>query len=110
MLETTSNTFCEENVPTSKIARNESQVLPQTFPCHLIVTQDGENSFSAVALNLPGAGSCGDTEVEAIENAKEAIRDTIESYFEAGLSIPWLDTSSARVSAGEKQLRIIVNV
>ena len=53
----------------------------------LIPEEDG--SFSAVVLNLPGTGSCGATEEEAMENVKEAILGVIESYKADGREVPW---------------------
>ena len=60
----------------------------------LISKEDDEEQFSVVALNLPGCASCGESEVEAIENIKEAANGLIESYRESGTEIPWLDTFS----------------
>jgi predicted RNase H-like HicB family nuclease len=54
----------------------------------LQITKESDGRFSAVALNLPGAGSCGDTAAEAEANAKEAILAAIESY---GDYIPWTE-------------------
>ena len=110
MTDTTNNTILKNSDFTPRITGNDWNNASQSFRCHLIVTKDGDELFSAVALNLPGAGSCGESEEEAIENAKEAIRDTIESYFESGEPIPWKDTSSANVAVGEKHVRIFVNV
>lgn len=62
-----------------------------------------------MVLNLPGAGSCGATEEEAIENAKEAVSGVIESYLEAGEEIPWKDSSSESIPAGATHKWIIVN-
>ncbi len=59
------------------------------YRCHLAVSQDEDGQFSAVALNLPGAGSCGATAEEAIANAREAVTAVIESYLEEGKEVPW---------------------
>ena len=58
------------------------------FLVELIPEQDG--SFSAIVLNLPGVGSCGDTEAEAIENVKEALIGVMEEYTESGDDVPWI--------------------
>lgn len=39
----------------------------------LVDFDPGANRWSAVFPELPGCGSAGDTEVEAIENAREAL-------------------------------------
>ena len=54
------------------------------YRCHLAISRDEDGSVSVVVLNLPGAGSCGKTEEEAIANAREAIQGVIESYLEDG--------------------------
>jgi predicted RNase H-like HicB family nuclease len=81
------------------------------YRVHLLVVKDEEGGYSAIALNLPGIGSCGSTEEEAVENAREAIRGALESYRDSGDAIPWKDTSNAEipVGAGATEKRIIVN-
>ena len=83
------------------------------YKIHLLITQDEEEnsySYSAIALNLPGAGSCGDTEAEAIKNAKDAILGVIASYNDAGTAIPWKDTSEEEIPFAAKQKWIFVYV
>ncbi len=82
----------------------------KAYRVHVLVTKDDEGVYSAVALNLPGAGSCGGTEEEAMENVREAIRGVVESYQDAGEEIPWEDTSEAVIPFGAEQKWIIVNV
>lgn len=81
----------------------------KAYRIHLLITKDEEGTYSVVALNLPGAGSCGDTEEEAVENAKEAIRGVLESYESSGKDIPWQDSSSAVIPFGAIQKWVIVN-
>jgi predicted RNase H-like HicB family nuclease len=69
---------------------------------HVLVTRDENGTYSAVALNLPGVGSCGDTEAEAIENFKEAAIGAVESYKDDREEIPWKDTSSESVPFGAR--------
>jgi len=76
---------------------------------HLLLTKDDEGVFSAVVLNLPGVGSCGDTEEEAVENVKEAIRAAMEEYRESGMTVPWKDTSAEEIPAGAKQKWVILD-
>lgn len=63
--------------------------LSASYRCHLAILRDEDSGFSAIVLNLPGAGSCGDTEEEAIVNAHEAVTGVIQSYIDDGLEIPW---------------------
>jgi predicted RNase H-like HicB family nuclease len=76
---------------------------------HLLITRDDDSTFSAVVLNLPGAGSCGDTEVEAIENAIEATRGVLEVYEENGEAIPWKDTAADPIPAGAQQKWVVLD-
>jgi len=62
---------------------------PRSYRCHLAILKDEDGRFSVIVLNLPGAGSCGDTEDEAVHNAREAVTGVIESYIEDGEEIPW---------------------
>jgi len=74
---------------------------------HIAVSKDDQGVFSVIILNLPGAGSCGASEDEAIENAKEAALGVIESYVEDGEEIPWTD--SYEIPQGAKTRWISVN-
>jgi predicted RNase H-like HicB family nuclease len=74
-----------------------------------MITKDDYECYSAVILNLPGTGSCGETEEEAIENAKEAARAAIEEYEESGRPIPWKDSSTIEIPAGAKHKRVILD-
>ena len=76
---------------------------------HILITRDEDGGYSAIVLNLPGIGSCGDTMEEALENAKEAIQGALEVYKASGEAIPWKDTSSAEIPAGAKQSWITLN-
>ena len=57
------------------------------FYVHLMENEEG--GFSAIVLNLPGAGSSGSTEVEALERVQEAISGVIEEYAETGEELPF---------------------
>ena len=54
---------------TQNVARNDWR-SSQAYRLHILLTKDDADSFSAVVLNLPGTGSSGSTEEEALENAK----------------------------------------
>ena len=66
--------------------------MPQkkTYRCEVSIIQEEDGTLSAVVLNLPGAGSCGNTAEEALKNLREAVLGVIESHIETGEDIPWL--------------------
>jgi predicted RNase H-like HicB family nuclease len=80
-----------------------------SYRIHILIIKDDADSYSAIALNLPGAGSCGNTVDEAMENAKLAIRAVIETHVAAGEDVPWKDTSPVDIPFGALQKWIIVN-
>ncbi len=106
-------------MPTNMIWKNDAETQyvdpadwkksTKEYRIHLLVTKDEENCYSAVALNLPGAGSCGSTEEEAISNAKEAIREVLKEYKTSGTTIPWKNTCSDDIPAGSTYKWIIVD-
>jgi len=83
--------------------------FPKSYRCHLAIIKDGEGSFSAVVMNLPGAGSCGDTEEEAIANVREAVVGLIESYGDHQQEIPWSAFDSYEIPEGAGQKWILVD-
>lgn len=87
----------------------ESRLNPHAYRCHLAISRDDDGRFSAVVLNLPGAGSCGDTEEEAIANALEAVLGIIESCREDGTAVPWQDPDEYDVEAGAERKWVLVN-
>jgi len=82
---------------------------PSSVRCHLAILREEDGSFSSIVLNLPGAGSCGDSEEEAVANAREAVVGLIETYKEDGDPIPWKDTTQYSVPEGAVQKWILVN-
>jgi predicted RNase H-like HicB family nuclease len=80
----------------------------EAYRCHICLMEE-EGSVSAIVLNLPGAGSCGRTEEEALANVQEAIRGVIESYGMEGEDVPWQDAEPGDIPAGAKQRWILVN-
>ena len=83
---------------------------PRSYRCHVLLVKEDDGSYSAVVLNLPGAGSCGDTEEEAIRNAREAACGAIESYLEAGEEIPWANSLTVDIPDNAKHNWILVHV
>ena len=78
----------------------------ETYAVHLLLVPEEDGRFSAIALNLPGTGSCGDTKEEAIENAKEAVKGVLESYTASGESIPWKDSRSDKTPGEKKWINV----
>lgn len=76
---------------------------------HLLIIKEGDGTFSAVVLNLPGTGSCGETEEEATANAKDAARAALDVYHDSGEEIPWKDTAAVAIPAGAKQKWVILD-
>ncbi len=62
---------------------------PDVYRCHLAIIAEEDGTYSAIVLNLPGAGSCGDSEREAIDNAREGTAGVIASYLEDEIEVPW---------------------
>ena len=62
--------------------------------CEMIPEEGG--GYSAVAVNLPGCGSQGETWNEALENFEEAAIAAIESYIADEADIPWVDVPDPR--------------
>ena len=58
---------------------------------HLAIFKEVDDSFSVIVLNLPGCASCGDNEVEAIANVREAVASVMDGYKEINEEIPWVD-------------------
>jgi predicted RNase H-like HicB family nuclease len=106
-----------EDVTWSNVVRNgflsdpftDGAGSPKYHHLHIMVVGEEEGNFSAIVLNLPGAGSCGDTEKEAIENAKDAVREVIASHVDAGEDVPWGEDPSAEVSKDAKLLWVVLD-
>jgi predicted RNase H-like HicB family nuclease len=80
------------------------------YRVHFHIVPEDDGTYSAVALNLPGAGSCGDTVAAAVENATEAVHGILESYLADGEKIPWADSSAMSVPDGDEQTWVTVHV
>jgi predicted RNase H-like HicB family nuclease len=106
---TTPTVFESESGATSILINLE---WPKTnaYRCHICLIPEEDGEFSALVLNLPGAGSCGPTEAEAIQNVEESIRGLIEVYKDYGDPIPWKDSRAEEIPNGAKTKWILVNV
>lgn len=82
----------------------------EAYRCHVWLAPEEDGQISAIVLNLPGAGSCGDTEEAALENVKEAVRGIIESYEKDGEKIPWKDSDLTEVPEDARLVWVLVNV
>jgi len=99
-----------ENAKMADIRDVLSWAAPRSlYRCHVCITRDEEGVFSATVLNLPGCGSCGDTEQEAIQNVREAVLGVIASHIEAGEDIPWVNSMLSTIPEGARQRWIVVN-
>ena len=61
----------------------------KTWRTAYVLLEKDSDGISAIVLNLPGCGSCGDTIEEAMANVREALDGCIECYLESGEKIPW---------------------
>lgn len=99
---------CVSDAGRFETEREEWRKDPQgTFRLHLLTIREEDGTYSTIALNLPGAGSCGDSKEESIANAKEAIKAVLESYQEAGDPIPWRDSTCETIPDGEQKWFIV---
>jgi len=92
------------------VSKDDWAESSRSYRCHILLLKEEDRGYSAVVLNLPGAGSCGDTEEEAMHNVREAAAGAIESYLAAGEDIPWRDSSEADIPDAAKQQWILVHV
>ena len=82
---------------------------PKSYRCHVCLIREDDGGFSATVLNLPGVGSCGDTEDEAMRNCREAISGALESYAKANETVPWLDPRSYEIPDGATDRWIVLD-
>ena len=81
-----------------------------TTACDLAIVREDDGSYSAIVLNLPGAGSCGATRDEAISNAMDAVRAVIASYAADNEQVPWIEPNQYSIPEGADRKRILMNV
>lgn len=82
---------------------------PKSYRAHILLIPEEDDSVSAIAINLPGVASGGDSEEEAIGNVREAFSLAVASYLESGKTIPWKETTTDDVK-DKKHLWIVVHV
>ena len=98
-----------ENVNHAHLLGDPDWVDLTAYRCHICIIKEDDGTFSAIVLNLPGCGSCGDTEEAAIANVREAVLGVIESHHEADEAIPWRDADNSDIPNGAKQKWILVD-
>ena len=77
---------------------------------HLLISPEDDGSVSVVVLNLPGTGSCGDSEEEGVRNALEAATGVIEEYEASGGQIPWRDSTHDPIPPGSEARWVLRDV
>ena len=60
---------------------------------HLAIFKETDGSVSVIVLNLKGCVSCGDSEEDAISNARDAVGEVVASYENDAMDVPWVDTT-----------------
>jgi len=65
------------------------ELAPNTFVCRARICKEEDNRFTAYATRLPGVASQGDTFDDAVNNIVDAFTETLKSYLELGVDIPW---------------------
>ena len=98
-----------ENTNTPQEFHDLTWIRPDAYRCHVRTVREDDGTFSAMVLNLPGCGSCGDTEEDAVANVREAVLGVIESHLAAGEEIPWRNTVPTDIPKGATQKWILVN-
>lgn len=64
---------------------------PRTYRCRVfLIREDDGDGYSAIAADLPGCGSCGDTPDEAMANVAEAFDGVLGVYLHDTGAVPWL--------------------
>ncbi|NQU20083.1 MAG: type II toxin-antitoxin system HicB family antitoxin [Candidatus Nealsonbacteria bacterium] len=87
----------------------ETLVEGSAFECRVVVCPEEEGGYSAHALRLPGVISQGDSVEEALCNIEDAFRETVVSYREDNLDVPWAPVDVDR-PAGSIERWTLVNV
>lgn len=59
------------------------------YQLRVILLREREGGYSAIARDLPGVASQGDTIEDAIKNIREAFQGAYECYREQGDTLPW---------------------
>jgi antitoxin HicB len=68
--------------------RNEEHVMAEKYSFSVILEPQSEGGFTVLVPALPEVVTAGDTETEALQNAREAIRAVLEYRRHNGIAIP----------------------
>ena len=74
-----------------------------------VIVQEEGGEYSAVALNLPGLATVGDTFDEALANFHDAAVGILESYGQSGDDIPWKNTQGMKAPVGAEERWITID-
>lgn len=80
----------------------------KSYRFHVALIKEDDGTFSIIALNLPGTGSIGDTEEEALANFREAATGVLESYADSSEPIPWKSTDNGDIPDDAKWHKWII--
>jgi predicted RNase H-like HicB family nuclease len=102
--------FVNETTDAPKVLANPIKPSPSDeFRLHVMIVHEEDGTLSGIVLNLPGAGSCGDTEEELFSNVREAVLGIIECYRASNEQIPWKETSAIDLPTGARTKWILVD-
>lgn len=83
--------------------------MNDSVSCVAELEHNPDGGFTVSIVNLPGVVSEGDTEREALENIKEALRAAIRTYRNDKVEVPWISGDEPSVLDSRFRL-IVVNV
>lgn len=99
------------NTNTASLSIEDYWTEVKSYRFHILILKEDDGTFSIIALNLPGVGSIGDTEDEALANFQEAALGAFESYAASGDKIPWKSTpGDDDIPVGARRQWILVHV
>lgn len=76
--------------------------------CGVLLTLEQDGGVSAEVPQLPGVFSQGESESEALDNIREALNATLESYRADGVEPPW-SSFTPSLQESQKLLWILVD-
>ncbi len=85
------------------------RLLERAYECRVLLCPEEGGGYSALALQLPGVASEGDTKSDALANVAEAFRGAISVYLDEAGEIPWTDAKRER-SADSEEYWLLVDV
>ena len=95
---------------TSPATNGESlhvRLLERAYKCRVLLCREEGGGYSALALELPGVASQGNTKREALANVAEAFRGAISVYLDDGGKIPWTDAKRERPADSEEHWLLV---